>query len=70
MDDDVYFAECKEVKTFLHEDEDESVKLVKPVKRVVGDHAAKVRKEGGQMSRVGAWGLPNNIKIEDLMGFE
>ena len=69
LDDDVYFAETQNVKTFLHEAEDERVKAIKPVKRVVHD-AKVVTSMNGSSSRIGNWGLPNNIRIEDLMGFE
>jgi hypothetical protein len=65
LDDDVYFSEPQEVTTFQDE---KDVKAVKQVKRVVVKGVDNKMKE--HESKVGPWGLPDGVKVEDLMGFE
>lgn len=65
LDDDVYFSEPQEVTTFQDASEEKDMKAVKSVKRVVNRPVDKKPE-----SKVGPWGLPEGVKVEDLMGFE
>jgi hypothetical protein len=66
LDDDVYFSEPQEVTTF--HDEEKDMKTVKPVKRVVVKDVEHNMNQNE--SKLGHWGLPEGVKVEDLMGFE
>ena len=67
LDDDVYFSEPQEITTFKDDVHADDARPVKPVKRVV---KKPVEKKIKQESKVGPWGLPGCVRLEDLIGME